>query len=142
MSWVLMTCNFRFGFVESLQSIGQKALKRWAGLPPSANGTILYSGKSSKEMGFSVKNVSVEFLKLQAVKSALLKNSKDSVVRLTRHQSKISRQVDLNDLVIQSELDVKRHGLGYNPCNKTNKEKRKEISKIMFERIFIIPKNL
>ena len=134
LSWILMNDDFSTAFISSLQTIGQRFLKKWSGIPKSANSAILYSG-STNSIGLKIKHINVEYKKLRSIKSALLKTSKDVKIHNTRSSNnKIHQEVDLMYKVINSEILTNRHGIGYKKTQLTSKETRKQVAKLIQDR--------
>ena len=75
-SWPLLILDLSLSFVKSLQAKALVYLKRWSGLPRSANATVLFSG-SHNRAGLKMRNLVTYWKQQQHVKLSLLRSSSD-----------------------------------------------------------------
>ena len=96
LAWPFTSLDFSLTFVQQLEAVATRFLKRWSGLPRPANTAILHLG-SSNRAGLHIKQLSTFWKQMQAVRMDILKNSSDPRCsrlydRLLANQSQWSRQ--------------------------------------------------
>ncbi|XP_072039086.1 uncharacterized protein [Amphiura filiformis] len=74
-SWEFIIYCFPVSFAQILQAVATRYLKRWAGLPNSANTSILYRKRDNK--GLQLKALTMHFKCMQLVKYHIMKYSVD-----------------------------------------------------------------
>ena len=131
-SWQLIIMIHPKYYISKLQRLCSRYIKAWLSLPKCANPTILHTGKH--EHGLKIKNLQIEYKKLQAIKSIMQKYSKDPSIRDVRKRqlckelrsTDIHHFADICEQTVRTELqNHKRSGLGIN--------KRPQISTIRHE---------
>ena len=135
LSWMLMIYDLPLTMVESLESTCTRYLKKWLGIPRSANVDVLYVFR--KLRGLQLQNVATAYKRLQLVRLHLLKHSADDQVRLMyermrdgprdkRRKFDPIDQLELLEAMVNNEhqLNVQarnRVGIGYDAPDRTAK---------------------
>ena len=76
LSWYLTALDLTLTFVKRLQAKATKYLKKWSGLPRSANTAILFLGKSGRA-GLHIPSIVTYWKQMQLVRLDILKHSAD-----------------------------------------------------------------
>ena len=124
--WELTIYEFGLTFVESLNSLITKFLKKWLGITRSADTSILY--RSKDHFGLNLPNITTVYKSTQIGREFKMKCSKDSDIQSfytaksqvqslkknwnsTKHLEQTERAVVLDEMSVGGQTS--RHGVGY-----------------------------
>src|SRR6185436_12781849 len=79
LSWPFMVYDLNLSLAKHLEAKANKYLKKWTGIPRSANTSILYRDRCNK--GKQLTSISLHYKKMQVLKAHTAKHSKDSDIR-------------------------------------------------------------
>ena len=142
LSWSFQVLELSLSFVRELHAFCLPFLKKWTGLPRSANSAILFIG-SRKRFGLRLHHLPTVWKKCQTIKWHLLRTSRDDRMRalyqlrqtkdvgLTRRYAPTVElecaQASLGDRKSQKPPPAPRAGLGTCPPRHFSKPPRKEL---------------
>ena len=127
-TWELSVYEYPISFIEELNNIITKYLKRWLKITKSADKSIIY--RSKEHFGLSIPNIVSNFKKAQMAKEFKMKTSKDQSVKKlyknklkkeqesvrwkpTVHLENTMRNISLDEMASFGQSD--RKGVGYAP---------------------------
>ena len=108
MSWELMIYNLPVSFVQELDAIATRFLKKWLGVTKSITVSVLYRKKDFFGMG--LKRLMDLYTVLQVSKAHTLQNSKDAKVR-AMYEHKKSREESSKRWSYTKELTARERDL-------------------------------
>jgi len=139
LNWDLIIYNLPVSFIQELETVCTRFLKKWLGVTRSITVSVLYRKKD--HFGLGLKRLSDLFKSLQVSKGAALKHSDDQKVREVyehqriRHQDSprwnyavelSARERDLYFRELVGVVSTERKGLGWDP-KRTSKDNLKDL---------------